>query len=332
MSSPTAQTGRAKTLLVFGDGDGARAVISTVVVRTRDEGRDASVRFTGPVAFEESSVRHLSETVLPMIDRIVAALALPRSALEISIANIGAASATDLGSRISGFSADIPVLLAGLSAVLQLPVPEDMVATGHVASPDGDIAMVKAIPAKVAAAMADSSIRRFVHPVVERDTSLQMLSPNTVRQVLEAIASARGRLQTIAVGDVVDLLRAVFDDQAVVLASLRQGFFAAPGVPRESAGSITEAIRFLADNNEGRFWAALESLLLAGQDRCGSGALDGSPALPGRPTSVPQRSWCSIASVGSIVTAGNPPNQNELTADSYGGMHRDQPVCHGSRP
>ena len=80
--------------------------------------------------------------------------------------NLDAASITEVGLNISGFSADVPILLAILSASLQMAVPEDIVSTGHIASPDGDIRMVRNLPTKFAAAVEANSIKRFVHPAI----------------------------------------------------------------------------------------------------------------------------------------------------------------------
>jgi predicted ATP-dependent protease len=38
------------------------------------------------------------------------------------------------GVQVSGFSADVPMFLAMLSARLQMPVRQDVVSTGHIAS------------------------------------------------------------------------------------------------------------------------------------------------------------------------------------------------------
>ena len=85
--------------------------------------------------------------VLAAADNIINALDLPKHSFDIWVANIGATSLNEIGITISGFSADVPVLLAILSASLQLPVSADIVSTGHIASPDGDIRMVRGLPA-----------------------------------------------------------------------------------------------------------------------------------------------------------------------------------------
>jgi len=258
-------SGRAKTVLVFGEGQEARAVVSTVVARVCEGGSHQRLRFTGRVAFEALASRHIIEMLLPMVDRIRAGLGLQLCDIEVAMVNLAAASAADVGTRVSGFSADVSVLLALVSAGLQMAVPEDLVCTGHVASPDGDIRAVKSLPSKLTAAAADRSIRRFVYPVLDPDLSLPTLSPNEYRCAVEALTSARDRLKLIAVKDVSQLVKVVFDDETIVLAALRQGFFQIAAEDAPSSDPIGCALQFLNRGNEGRFSSALQRRLLAGQ-------------------------------------------------------------------
>ena len=184
--------GRANTVLVFGHGDGATAVISTVVVRVREKKRGKRVRFTGPATFEKKTAEHIIEVVLPAADNILRALSLPEKYFDISVVNLDAASIMDTGLNISGFSADVPILLAILSAGLQMAVPEDVVSTGHIASPDGDIRMVKNIPAKLEAAIQAESIHRLVHPAIAQESPLDSLAPGERQSAADALAKANG--------------------------------------------------------------------------------------------------------------------------------------------
>ena len=68
--------GRANTVLVFGHGDGATAVITTVVVRVREKEGGERVRFTGPATFEKKTADHIMEVVLPAADSILRAMFL----------------------------------------------------------------------------------------------------------------------------------------------------------------------------------------------------------------------------------------------------------------
>jgi hypothetical protein len=141
----------------------------------------------------------------------------------------------------------------------------DVVSTGHVASSDGDIASVRAIPEKLAAAIAEGTIRRFILPSYKCDRSLETLTPSELQRMETAIVKAADHLRVTPVRDLAELVPAVFDDEAVVLASLRQGFFA--GAPDAGAArdAVRRTVRFLAEGNQARFWNALERRLIAGQ-------------------------------------------------------------------
>ncbi len=267
MPASEATIGHAKTVLVFGDNEQARAVVSSVVVRLCESDCQERVRFIGPVAFEESTARHISEMLLLIVDHLLEGLGLSRRNYEIAVVNLSAASVLDIGTRISGFSADVPVLLALLSASLQMPIPDDLLSTGHVASPTGVIRAVRAIPVKLAAAAADGSIRRFVYPLLDQDHSLEALSPAEYRRAADAITNAPETLQMIGVGDILELVKAVFDDEAIALASLSQEFFEARGPSDPSDGLLTQTLRFLTEQNAERFWTSVERHLLAGQSQ-----------------------------------------------------------------
>ena len=263
MQAAPKSIGRAKTVLV-GD-DGVHAVITNVVVRATEANRSPRVGFVGPGAFSDSASQHVTDVVVPIVDRILEGLRIPRKGFDISLVNLGATATADIGLRVSGFSADVPTFLALLSAGLSMPLPQDMVATGHVASTDGDIASVRAIPAKLAAAQADPTIRRFVHPATAGDASLPTLSPTVLRELEDAVVSARDRLRLSAVSNVAELVETVFDDEEIVEAGLRAWFFSVPDVSGGATDAVGRAVTHLASANDARFWTVLERRLLAGE-------------------------------------------------------------------
>ena len=173
-------------------------------------------------------------------------------------------AAINRGTCVSGFSADVPVLMAILSASLSVPVGDDLVATGHVSSVQGDIAMVAGLPAKVSAALSDGSIRRLVHPAIDNDASLKALAPRQLEQAETSLRAARRRLQTTSVRDVGELVAAVFKDADAVFASLRNGFYDVAFLPDSFPNPIGRATQFFIVDNSRRFWSALERQLLEG--------------------------------------------------------------------
>jgi hypothetical protein len=258
-------SGRANTVLVFGQGEGAKAVISTVVARVRDKESGERVQFTGPGTFERKTSEHIVEVIVPVADNFLRGLNLPERCFDISVVNLDATSIMDVGLNISGFSTDVPILLAILSASLQMAVPEDVVSTGHVASPDGDIRIVKNIPAKLAAAVKADSIHRFIHPAITQESSLDSLSPKEKQSADDALVRAKRDIRTVGVRDIGELVQGVFSEEQAVLASLKQGFYTVPDSPTGETG-IGRAIQFLAQNNERRLWTVLEHQLLQGRD------------------------------------------------------------------
>jgi hypothetical protein len=158
------------------------------------------------------------------VDAIADSLNVPKVQYDIGVANIGAASAMDVGVTISGFSADVPLVLAMLSARLGMVVPEDIVSTGHIASKDGDICFVRQIPAKLVAALAVPSIRVFVHPSTGNDASLRTMTPRERDEAESAIRQAADRMRFVAVASVEQLVAGVFPERAIVLAGLSNGF------------------------------------------------------------------------------------------------------------
>jgi hypothetical protein len=269
------QAGRANTVLVFGQGDSATAVISTVIALVRKNAPGKRIRFIGPVIFEKKTAEHIEEVVLPAADNILRALNLPGKTFDISVVNLDAASLKDVGLNISGFSADVPVLLAILSASLQMAVSEDIVSTGHVASPDGDIRMVKNLPAKLEAAMKAEPIKRFIHPAVAEENPLDFLSPGERQSAVDALAKAKRDITTIGVRDIGELIPAIFSDEQTVLASLRQGFYMISSPPAAAETASRKAIQYLAQNNEKRFWAILGHQLLEGRTDDAKGLMFG---------------------------------------------------------
>ena len=268
MANEQATIGRARTVLTFGQGDTVKAVVSTVVVALRRSTNHKRLVFVGPATFDSQVIDHLCEIVQPTVDRIVDRLCpgLKPMDFELSIVNLGAASVTDVGLDVSGFSADVAVFLALLSAALQIPLVQDIVATGHIASTDGDIRSVKSIPAKLSAAVEESTIRRFIYPSLDADTSMQTLAPSEKQQTTDAIIRARKQLRTISIADAHQLLQTALDDNAIIQGALGAGFFESDQ-PSEGHGStIDNAVRFLCSGNEKRFWGVLEAHLLCGRD------------------------------------------------------------------
>jgi len=250
--------GRVKAVFVSQD-DSEKGVISAIVARRaeRQEG-GRRLRFLGTVKFTGPVRKHVRATILPIIDRIVDTLGLSRKNFEISAVNLGVASAQDVGITVSGFSADVPAFIAMLSQSLQIPVNDNFVSTGHIASVEGDIRPVKGIPAKAKAAKNDSSIRWFIQPNFEKDESLKALFPDQRDRSIEAIDPGEDLLYSKEISNIGQLIRLVFTEENIILASLRENFYGISKVPNQFDNPVHDVVSLLTESNQKRFCDILQ--------------------------------------------------------------------------
>ena len=257
-------TARARTVLVFDQPDRPCGLISAIIAETQTSSSTKRLCFQGSVDFDEPVQIHVRQNLLPIVDRILTELKLSPPNFELTAQNLGAASTLDVGLRVRGFSADAAMFLALLAASLQLDVPSDLVATGHIASGDGHITAVRALPAKLAAVKTHREIRKFIVPNLERDRSLALLSPADLDQSRQALLDARDRLRLVAVGNIAELVREVFCEEALVLASLKSGFFQIQSDAARRTDPVSATIDLLTNNNEQRFWSSLQHHFIQG--------------------------------------------------------------------
>jgi|APSaa5957512622_1039677.scaffolds.fasta_scaffold24816_1 hypothetical protein len=257
--------GKANTVLLFGHGENATAVISTVLAHVHEQSHGKPLHYSGPVRFTDKTVEHVEEVVLRILNSILTPMALRRQSFDMSIVNLSAASVNDIGLNISGFSGDCAVLLAMLSASLQMEVQSNIVSTGHIASPAGEIRMVKGLPAKLEASINSDSVNTFIHPALDSDSSMKLLSPTERERAADALMRAKRALKIVSVRDINELVQAVFTDEQIVLASLRKGFYDGYDSRPEGNTPALQASNFLTRDNEHRFWTVLERRLLAGR-------------------------------------------------------------------
>lgn len=254
--------GRTKAVIVFQAGVNPVGIVAEVVARISSKDCSERIVFLGPAKFEERCRKHLNSIVLPVIDLILKALDVKKKNYEISLVNLGAAASRDVGLEVSGFSADLPVLLAMLSASLQMGLRQDIVSTGHIASLDGDIVPVKSISAKLHAAVNTPGISAFVFPKLDRDRSLQVLSQMEYEATKECLQRYNANIKTFQVQGLNEAARAFMTDGAIVRSSLRGGFFDMEPRLLESQSPINRTITFVTEGNRKRFWDVLEDSLM----------------------------------------------------------------------
>ena len=256
---------------MFGAGDAKHAVVSTAIARTRTATLRQRLWFTGPARPDRKGAQHIRRVILPLVESIARALsgvgsqrnARSHLGFELSLVNFSAAAAADLGFVVSGYSADTALFLAMLSAALQIPMPQDTVTTGHVASVTGDIRAVGSLPVKLRAAAQDRAIQTFIYPHVDADSSLEALSPHERDRIAASVADAKDTLRPKSVSDVASLLRFAVPEESVLLGSLRAGFFEGTKPGTSTDAPFAAALQYLAKDNETRFWRVLENHLLA---------------------------------------------------------------------
>ena len=254
--------GRTKTVIVYDEKDNAVGIVSEIVARISSDNWAERLVFRGPVYFADRTLQHLYSIILPVVDRITEYLDVPRKKYEVSVTNLGASASAGKGIEISGFSADLPFLLTLLSSALQVGLRQDIVSTGHVASLDGDLAPVRGISVKLDAILASPGVTTFVLPELERDRSLELLTPFEYEAAKESILRHKRDIRIESIADVHDAVRAFTTDESIVLGSLKTGFFSSKAAFLVPNGSVGRTVKLLAEGNENRFWDFLECLLL----------------------------------------------------------------------
>lgn len=255
--------GRTKAALVIESGNGPTALVTQVIAKAIFRDTTKQVSFSGPVKFSSKTKRHIETVVWSLAQSILSQLNIRCSGFEISVANLGLSSIQNRGIMISGFSLDFSVFLSILSAGLKVPVRNNTVFTGHIASIDGTVSMVKSLPSKIEAAVKNPEIDYFVYPTI--DASIHELAPQTKAQIEGALAQSKNDLRYAAIMDIGDLVHYAFAETHVVRASLKNDYFGKNLFQSETISGTTKAISCLARDLEQRFWHVLRAHLLQGQ-------------------------------------------------------------------
>lgn len=253
--------GRARTVLVSHVAAQPVACVTTVSAAVRLPGHATRLESTGSVRFTTETERHLEEIVVPAVDRIIEPLGAGGGHYELSVVNISAASMHDLGVEIEGHSLDTAAALAMLSASLRLPVRQDIVSTGQVASADGDIRPVGGLPEKIRAARVAPDIGEFLYPPLDQDGSLGALAPEARTRAIEALAAASSDLRISEIPDLAHLIHHVTTPYGRLQAALRAGYF----YFRCRDDAPADGTRALVEGLSESFWQCLERDLYDGR-------------------------------------------------------------------
>jgi len=256
--NPQPAIGRAKTVIV----DHEIGIVSEVIVRTISGENASRLVYRGPAKFKVDTKQHVSSIILPIIDRITKSLDVPQKNYEISAVNLGSTASADIGVEITGFSADLSLLFPLLSASLCIPLRQDIVCTGHVASIDGDIAAVRGIPIKLEAALATPGISAFILPDLDADRSLQNQTPFQYKAAKDSMLKHKRDIKIYSVIDLHEAAKIFLTDEAIVSGSLETEFFHVKPTVRDSEGPVNRIVALIYEGNNKRFWAALSYSLL----------------------------------------------------------------------
>jgi hypothetical protein len=253
-------------VLTFGNDDAPQAVISSVIAQASSPQHlcERRLSFAGPVEVDDDAMRHLIATVVPLCDAITDDLHCPRANFQVSIVNIRATGATDLRLQADGFSLDLPLFMSLLSAAMALPLRQDVLTTGHLASLTGDIRPVRHLPDKLAA-VRDPNIVHFICPEMDTDWSRASLAPGERERAHRAVIDARTHCTVTSVVSVSQVVPHIVWERDLVLASLRQSFFEPAGSEQTAGFGAQQILRFLTSDNESRFWSALQNDLHDGR-------------------------------------------------------------------
>jgi len=259
MNSKSAVVGQVKFGLVVAPKQGA---ITSLHVRQKENSSGQRIAVIGEVQVDQASVDHIRDVIIAVVDRICQPLGMNPLDYEVSVKGISATALHGLDLSVSGYSLDLALLLAALSSTLQLPIPEDTVFTGQVATVEGHFLPAEGIPEKMNAAAADPSLTRFIFAAVDTDESAKQLSPEETDRVRKAVIEHKDRLDIKAVRDLFELLPLVANEEELSLASLRSGYFSGISANPTTASPVDKTIGHLVQGNDVRFWTAVEGHLM----------------------------------------------------------------------
>ncbi|MFW6061988.1 MAG: hypothetical protein ACOC93_04190 [Planctomycetota bacterium] len=248
--------GRIGAALVFSDGGEERAVCTEVTAAIRGGGR-TRLRWAGALRFEDRTARHVRRSVVGAVDRILRALGREGDRYDVSVRTVGAAALLERDVEVAGYSTDLPLSLALLSASLELPIPRDVLATGHLGSLAGQIMPVRSLGAKLEAAAG--AFGRVLYPRPSADRSAERLAPQQLLEMLQSLEEYRDRMELVAVSSMAEAIERLWPRDVRLTAALQGGYIDADGRSEEPAGQA--ARRLLAGGHQG-LWDVLSGLLL----------------------------------------------------------------------
>ena len=259
------EIGKVPLVLVSEGSHSPDAYISSVIVKTIRSTNSAKIAFKGISVFSKEVQQHIEDTIAPIVNDIVDALGTNDLCYEISIANLPVASVDNNHIRIEGFSADLPVFIAMLSAALELPVSQSILSTGHIASCSGEIISVKSLALKLHAAIQNESIQKFIYPKHEAESTFKQDSTES-HNLRRILTDAGTSIKMSMVSDIDDLTKEVFTSFDIVISSLTKNYFEYKECDVTHSNAISSIVEHLTSNNPQRFWLEIQKQLMKKQN------------------------------------------------------------------
>ena len=217
----------ARTLVPLVINDGTRQLGTlaeiTATAQTVTAAASCKLSFRGG-SFSRQTVKHYRKELLPILDDICGLCNMGYFKVSVSVVNIQAAAMNNTLVHIDGFSADVSVFVAMLSAIFGIDVPGDIIFSGVVSK--GVILPVASLAVKLQTAEA-GGIKKFYAGKLEDKDSLELINAEELAAADNAIRSHRQRriMQIKCVGSISELFDDIFDDYDFLLASLNAGVF-----------------------------------------------------------------------------------------------------------
>jgi len=250
--------GQAKTVLVIA----GQGIITSIHTQVKEKTSGESIKIAGDAKINADALHHINSTILPLIDKIIISLGLKPKKYEVTIKNIAATAINDLKLEISGHSSDISIFLSILSASLQLPIPQDIVFTGGIGTPDGYLVPVSGLPEKIKATAESGNINHFMYSSFEQDGSARSLTPKENEKIRKALADFKKVLRFSTLDNIIEIVKMTIPENSICIASLKSGFYSNKRLSIPDHGPVDHTIHYLYNNNDKRFWKLIEKNLL----------------------------------------------------------------------
>lgn len=245
-------TGQAKVVLAISDGQrqlGAVTEVSATAER-KESGRCQLSCVDG--YFSKKTIRHYRKELLPILNDICRNCGICYFDIILSNQNLQAAAINDSHLEIDGFSADVSIFVAMLSAIFGIKTYEDIVFSGAISK--GKILPVASLAVKLETA-ASCGIKKFYCARLNPEDPLAAIDAEELTAADNAVRRHRQHrdIQIKFMDDISDLFEQAFSDSQILIAAINAGAFDKGLVfePKRPAERIVQKI-FSMDKEEFR--------------------------------------------------------------------------------